>query len=374
MSLILILEDSRIMAEAVVEALSSAGHEAVYCLTATEALSLCQELRPDLVLAELHLSEGSGLEFLEKLGRLSLSSPPPVLMVTGCGREESAARAMALGAWDYRLKTEAYLSELPGQVGRVLGEWAARQAKREKDRLRRRLEAQNELAGWLAHNFKNILAASIGYLNLIDLKNPDQARERQIEFLTESRRSQESAVGLLEQLIRMTEAEAGESERTIVAEVADQAWAKAKAKILSGTAAQYPDQVETVRAGLERVVFMNSARRLEPVHAVRADLGSMLEALLQNALEAVLTAEDPRVLVLAEKNGEDLEITVKDNGRGMSESVLRHALEPFFSTKGEVGVGLSLSLVSSLLMRHGGDIKLRSAPGAGSTVKISLPL
>jgi len=372
-SLILILEDSRLMAEAAVEALASAGHEAVYCLAATEALSLCQELRPDLVLAELHLAEGSGLDFLEKLSRLAISIPP-VLMVTGCGREESAARAMALGAWDYRVKTELYLDELPEQVGRVLAESAARQAKQEKDRLGRRLEAQNELAGWLAHNFKNILAASIGYLNLVDLKNPDQPRERQLEFLAESRRNQESAVSLLEQLIRMTEAEAGESERIVVAEVVDQAWAKAKAKILSATAEQYADQLESVRAGLERVVLMNSARRLEPLHLVRADLGSILEALLQNALEAVLTAEDPRVLVLGEKHGNDLEITVRDNGRGMSESVLRHALEPFFSTKGEVGVGLSLSLVSSLLMRHGGDIRLRSTQGAGSTVKINIPL
>lgn len=373
MSLILILEDNRIMAEAVVETLAAAGHEAVYCLTDTDALSLCQELQPDLVLAELHLSEGSGLDFLEKLGRLAISAPP-VLMVTGCGREESAARAMALGAWDYQVKTEFYLSELPEQVGRILAEWTARQATREKDILKRRLEAQNELAGWLAHNFKNILAASIGYLNLIDLRNPDQARDRQLEFLAESRRNQESAISLLEQLIRMTEAEAGEAERIVLAEVVDQAWAKAKAKILATTAEQYADQLEVVRAGLERVVFINSARRLEPINLVRADLASIMEALLQNALEAVLAAEDPRVLVLGEKNGQDLEITVKDNGRGMSESVLRHALEPFFSTKGEVGVGLSLSLVSSLLLRHGGDIKLRSIPGAGSTVKLSIPL
>lgn len=373
MSLILILEDSRTMAEAAVETLTVAGHEAAYCQSSTEALSLCQELRPDLVLAELHLAEGSGLDFLEKLGRLAIDTPP-VLMVTGCGREESAVRAMALGAWDYRVKTETYLAELPELVGRILAEQAARQSSREKERLKRRLEAQNELAEWLAHNFKNILAASIGYLNLIDLNNPEQSRDRQLDFLTESRRNQESAIGLLEQLIRMTGAEAGESERIVVAEVADQAWATAKSKILSGTADQYPDRLEAVRAGLERVIFMNSTRRLEPVNLVRADLASILEALLQNALEAVLTAEDPRVLILAEKNGNELEITVKDNGRGMSESVLRHALEPFFSTKGEVGVGLSLSLVSSLLLRHGGDIKLRSAPGSGSTVKISIPL
>jgi len=371
-SLILIIEDSQAMAEAAAQALDQAGHQTVTCLTAADALSACQERRPDLVLTEYYLHEGTGLTFLEKLAKLDPA--PPVVMATACGREETAARALSLGAWDYVLKTEAYLAELPALARRCLDQWDLRRAAKEKELLKRRLEAQNELAGWLAHNFKNILAASIGYLNLVNLKNPDQDRDRQEEYLTDSRQSQESALNLLEQLIRMTETEGGEAERIVVAEVVDEAWELVKSKVVHNLTKLEPEKAAAHEERVGRVLFLNSARRLSPLNMVRTDLASIIEALLQNALEAVLDKAEPRILVVGEMKEKFLELTVKDNGRGMSESVLRHALEPLFSTKGEVGVGMSLSLVSSLVIRHGGDLNLKSVPGEGTVVKTVFPL
>ena len=372
MSLILIIEDSQAMAEAASKALKSAGHEAVACLTVEDGFSTCQERRPDLVITEYYVNDGSGLELLEKLARLDYT--PPVIMATGCGHEETAVKALALGAWAYYIKTENYLEQLPDLAARCLAEQAAKKDFLEKQILKRRLEAQNELAGWLAHNFKNILAASIGYLNLINFKNSDQSRSKQEEYLNDSRKSQESAIHLLEQLIRMTDVDGGEVERLVVAEVVDEAWELVKSKVMHSVQINNPDRLGAVREKIDKVIFLNSARRVEPVNMVAADLSSIMEAILQNALEAVLPADEPRILVLGEIAGANLEITVKDNGRGMSENVLKHALEPLFSTKGEVGVGLSLSLVSSLVMRHGGDLNLKSTPAVGTTVKISLPL
>ncbi len=187
-NLILIMEDSRAMAEAAREKLKSAGYEAVACYGASEGLSACLEHKPDLVVTEYFLQDGTGLDFLRKMTRLD--SPPPVVMVTGCGREELAAEVMSLGAMTYQVKNEEYLDQLPDLVGRSLEVWQEIQGQKEKDQLKRRLESQNELAGWLAHNFKNILAASIGYLNLIDFNNPGQDRARQREYLDDSRQSQ----------------------------------------------------------------------------------------------------------------------------------------------------------------------------------------
>ena len=368
MSLILILEDSRTMAEAASEVLKGAGHETAGCLTISEAISRCQERRPDLVVTEYYVQDGTGLNFLEKLAKLD--NRPPVVVATGCGHETAAARVIAAGAWRYLLKTETYLADLPLVVEEILRAWADRRLESEKELLKRRLEAQSELAGWLAHNFKNILAASIGYINLINLSNPNQDRARQEEYLADSRTSQESAIQLLEQLIRMTDHEDGEAERTIIAEVVDEAWESVQAKVLSNIESQYPDRLEGTRDKIKKVVFINSTRLIPPQHLVRVDLSSIMEALLQNALEAVLGAEEARVLAGAELKGKTLELVIKDNGRGMDENVLRHATEPLFSTKGEVGVGLSLSLVSSLVMRHGGDLSLKSKPGHGTTAKI----
>jgi signal transduction histidine kinase len=356
------------MAEAAGEALRRAGHETAACLSISEAVSRCQERRPDLVVSEYYIQDGTGLEFLEKLAKLDRR--PPVLVASGCGHEEAAARVMRAGAWSYQVKTEEYLKALPLWAEEALSAWDEKKREREEELVRRRQEAQSELAGWLAHNFKNILAASIGYINLIDFSNPNQDRARQQEYLTESRKSQESAIHLLEQLIRMTDSAQGEPERVVLAEVIDAAWETAKAKVLSNFQHQYPERLSEVQAKIPQVAFINSARLIPPQQLVRADLSSIMEALLQNALEAVLNTGEARVLAGAELRGKRLEIEIKDNGRGMDENVLRHATEPLFSTKGEVGVGLSLSLVSSLVMRHGGALTLRSIPGGGVSAAI----
>jgi two-component system, NtrC family, sensor kinase len=63
-------------------------------------------------------------------------------------------------------------------------------------------------------------------------------------------------------------------------------------------------------------------------------------------------------------------LAVEDSGPGMSESVLRRALEPFYTTKGEAGTGLGLSQVYGFMRQVGGDMAIDSAPGKGTTVHL----
>ncbi|MCL2029135.1 MAG: hybrid sensor histidine kinase/response regulator [Deltaproteobacteria bacterium] len=373
MSLVLILEDSRPMAEAAAEALTGAGHEALIALSVTEAVIAVQERRPDLVLTEYLVAETTGLEFLEQLKRLE--NPPPVVMATGLGEEDAAARVLALGAWSYVLKTESYIRELPALVERFLAEAEARKKDLERHRLQGRRAAQNEMAGWLDHNFKNILAASLGFLNLINFNNPDQDPAKREEFLAESRKLQETAVKLLEQLTRLTDAEVEvEAERFSMSEVLEEAWAAASQAVLIGIECQSPDDTPQAQTVIKEVSLVNAVRRLPPLNFVRNDLKAILVALLQNALESSLKVDAPRILVAGDIHNQQLELTVRDNGQGMSEDVMRRAREPLFSTKGEVGVGLGLSLTDALVERHGGTMEFKSAPGEGLMVRITLPL
>jgi signal transduction histidine kinase len=68
-----------------------------------------------------------------------------------------------------------------------------------------------------------------------------------------------------------------------------------------------------------------------------------------------------------------IEIDVIDNGPGMKAEVARHAFEPFYTTKGEDGVGLGLSVVYGIVKSHGGRIDLETAPGKGCRFNIFLP-
>ncbi|MFP5341091.1 MAG: response regulator, partial [Gammaproteobacteria bacterium] len=65
---------------------------------------------------------------------------------------------------------------------------------------------------------------------------------------------------------------------------------------------------------------------------------------------------------------------VEDSGVGMDEATRLRSIEPFFTTKGEAGTGLGLSISGAIVKAHGGEIALRSSPGSGTTITISLPL
>jgi len=68
-----------------------------------------------------------------------------------------------------------------------------------------------------------------------------------------------------------------------------------------------------------------------------------------------------------------LVVTVRDTGQGMSTADIESAFEPYFSTK-DTGFGLGLALTKKIVSDHGGSIGLESAPGEGTTARISLPL
>ncbi len=114
---------------------------------------------------------------------------------------------------------------------------------------------------------------------------------------------------------------------------------------------------------------------VEPyVKANRVKLQQVLINLFKNAAHAIRGSAGGRIALKAAIEGEWAVLTVADNGCGMTPQVAERIWEPFFTTKGEEGTGLGLDIVKGIVESYGGRIECRTAPGAGATFCIRLPL
>jgi two-component system, LuxR family, sensor kinase FixL len=93
--------------------------------------------------------------------------------------------------------------------------------------------------------------------------------------------------------------------------------------------------------------------------------------LFKNALEVM--PHGGELTVISRVREQNLEVSIGDTGQGMTPEVKANIFQPYFTTK-EKGTGLGLAISQSILEEHGGGIAVESAPGAGSTFTIQIPL
>jgi signal transduction histidine kinase len=97
--------------------------------------------------------------------------------------------------------------------------------------------------------------------------------------------------------------------------------------------------------------------------------------LLLNAADACEGMAEGRIEIATAPAGHNALLVVSDSGVGMDEETMKHALDPYFTTKGgERGMGLGLSLCQDIVDEHHGKIILQSVQGQGTTVRVLLPL
>jgi signal transduction histidine kinase len=105
----------------------------------------------------------------------------------------------------------------------------------------------------------------------------------------------------------------------------------------------------------------------------RAQIGQLLLNLAQNALAATERSEPPRRVRLAcRRDGSRVVLEVGDNGVGIAASEQARIFDLFYSTR-KGGTGLGLAIVRRIAQAHHGTVEVRSAPGAGTIVEVSLP-
>ncbi|MCI0365625.1 MAG: PAS domain S-box protein [Phycisphaerales bacterium] len=220
-----------------------------------------------------------------------------------------------------------------------------------------RMAAIGTLAAGIGHDMGNLVLPILCRLDsVLNQPLPDAVRDEL--------RSVRSAVGNLRQLsrgLRMFAMDPKESGRSSA--VAIEPWWRIVEPMMKRL--------------LPKWVVLQSqiSPDLPPIAIAHHQLTQMILNLLINAGEAIVDRGTIRVWAQASPDGGGIRIGVTDNGPGMPDSVRKHALDPFFTTKTRtLSTGLGLPQVHSICRSAGGSMEIDSVPGGGTTVVITLPV
>jgi PAS domain S-box-containing protein len=117
-------------------------------------------------------------------------------------------------------------------------------------------------------------------------------------------------------------------------------------------------------------------RELPPVVASPGKLNQLFLNLIVNAAQAIEVgrAAHNKIVITTGVEGDRLRVDIADTGAGIAPDALNKLFEPFFTTKAVgVGTGLGLFICHDIVKQHGGELRVESKPGAGTTFTVFLP-
>lgn len=310
---------------------------------------------PALMVLLAHRADDGSVDFLSTISR--------DLRATRRAEERErklvATRAAAAAEREKSAQLERALLQL---------ERAHEELKATQDQLRQSstLAAVGQLAGGIAHDFNNLLSVILGFVTLsMDRIGPEHEAH---DDLVQVRQAADRASQLTQQLLAFSR------KRPVRPEVLQLEEVVADMSRLLGRALGEDIRLETrAQCGLWRVrvdrsqieqVILNLALNARDA----MPRGGQLAIEIQN----VDLSAPNRVLGL--RAGRYVQLSVKDDGTGMSPEVQERAFEPFFTTK-EVGkgTGMGLAMVFGVIKQAEGEVFVESELGRGTTIRIYLP-
>lgn len=313
----------------------------------------------DLVLLDFRLPDGNGIELLAEMRGAGRSES--VVFVTTSAAAATAVEAMKLGAADYVVKEEGYVSIVPFVVRDVLERRRLRGERLELERRLQRAEqtaALHKLTAGMAHNLNNPLTTVRTFLELLPSRwaTDDEFRGGYYELVLSEVARIRDLVGSMMRTVAACETEEGEpwQPASLVREL--EAW---MAPALVDKALRLDSRVEDALPALRRG---------------REAVRQSLIVLLDNAV--AFSPKGSTIDLVARRDevpGSDrLVLEVADRGPGVPEADRARIFDPFFTTR-RGGVGIGLFVAHSLARAHGGALEVGEAPQGGALFRMSLP-
>ena len=268
-------------------------------------------------------------------------------------------RARQVAAGEYTERTGVTSHDEIGDLAREFDTMADAIQEREQRLIRsERLATVGRMAAQIAHEVRNPLSA-IGL-------NAELLGDELAGDAAEARRMVASIIGEVDRLtditetyLRFTRLPRPKLEREEIGPLVASVVALARG--------------EMAQEGID--VAVDVAADLPDLPADEAQLRQAFLNLIRNAREAMVSApvKRLRISVAHDRRARRVVVQVADSGAGIDQAHVGKIFDPFFSTKAQ-GTGLGLALVQQIVVDHGGQIDVESAPGQGTTFTLSFPV
>ena len=232
-----------------------------------------------------------------------------------------------------------------------------------------KMEAIGTLAGGIAHDFNNILAAIIGYTELVlhaPAKDADRNTERLQGVISAAERAQE----LIQQILTFSRAGEKRFKSMDISPVVKET--------IKFVRASLPSFVEIRTSLAEETLYISG--NATQIHQVVMNLStnaaqSMPKGGILSVTLSGVTLDNEFVRHFPDLSaGEFVKLTVADTGCGIPSDDLPKIFDPFFTTREkEQGTGMGLSLVHGIVKEHGGEILVHSTLGEGTRFEVYFP-
>lgn len=360
--LVLIVDDEYGPRESIAYTLSS-EFDVVTADRPSEGIKRVQERPFSVVILDIRMPEMDGIRALEAIRKID--HDVSVVMLTGYGTLQTAQQSMIHGANQY-LRKPPDIAEL---IEAVRAQAQAASERRHQSRANKQIEEMNialkremeekqphiwqgRAAVELVHDLANPLTVMIGYATLL-VQETKKAAKREGD-------DSKKLLNYADVVSRAAE---------YCHELADN-W-----KQTSRKATQFTDidLVKLTQHVKDVIFFSNAVIEITgvPQAVVRGsqfELTRVFQNIFKNGLEAGAT----KVSVTFTQQGEQWEVSVRDNGAGMDDDTAKMALKGGFTTKSH-GTGLGLGICRHILGAHGASLALESEPGRGTTLRMVFP-
>ncbi|MFQ5881936.1 MAG: response regulator [Candidatus Methylomirabilales bacterium] len=362
---ILIVDDEENLRLTLCQAFEMEGYEVHEAADSHQAVSLLTQEAFDVLLTDLMMPKIDGLSLLEKTR--SVLPNAVIVLMTGQATVESAIRALKGGAFDYILKPFR-LEEIFHVVARGLEQRRLRQENLELTEINRRLEEidriKSDLLSAVTHEFRTPLTIIYGWLELLLSQQFGSLNPEQRESLLAIREGSRRLGHLVSNVLTYVEHDRGAVD-VGGGQVSLLGLLESILEELEGTIRDKRLKVE-VRPGPEGLALSGNPEKLR----------LLFFNLLENAVK--FNEPDAQIILSAAPLSSEVEVSVVNTHGAIAPERLDRLTAPFTQgdmsvTRGVGGLGLGLSVAKMIAAAHGGEIRLLSGRGQGTTVVVRLP-